>query len=184
MTTHTARLTPVSPPTLWRLDAGVLRQETGNAILALPLADLTSLTLIPAGPRRAHPSAVLMFGLKRVTIPSASFGARGVEPHPESFSALVRDLGRQGKAAAPNARFRLAGGADRRSPFVWGIALTGLGALAMLAMSFSPASMGIGLSLASHLVFVSLLLGAALPWIGPSGQPFDPAAIPPGVLPG
>jgi hypothetical protein len=183
MTTHSARLTPVSPQTVWRLDGGVLRQDSGKARAAYPLSDLTRLTLIPAGPRRAHPSAILVFGLKRLTIPSASFGSRGIEPHPESFSALIRALCRQGAAAAPKARFILAGTADRRSPFVWGIVLTGLGALAMLSMSFDPASVGIGLSLASRLVFVGLLLAAVLPWIGPGGRDFDPRAVPAGVLP-
>ena len=183
MTTHSARLTPVSPQTVWRLEGGVLRQDSGKSRAVYRLSDLTRLTLVPAGPRRAHPCAVLAFGLKRLTLPSASFGARGVEPHPESFSALVRALCRQGAAAAPKARFVLAGTADRRSPFVWGIVLTGLGALAMLAMSFTPASMGIGLSLASHLAFAGLLLGAVLPWIGPGGRDFDPGAIPAGVLP-
>lgn len=183
MTAHSARLTPVSPLTVWRLDGGVLRQDSGKSGAAYPLSDLSRLTLVPAGPRRAHPAAILTFGLKRLTIPSASFGSRGIEPHPESFSALIRDLCRHGPAAAPQARFTQAGTADRRGPFVWGIVLTGIGALAMLAMSFTPASMAIGLSLASHLAFAGLLLGAVLPWIGPGGRDFDPAAIPKGLLP-
>jgi hypothetical protein len=183
MTTHSARLTPLSPLTVWRLEAGVLRQATGKTSIAYALPDLSRLTLIPAGPRRPYPSVALVFGLKRVTIPSASFGSRGVEPHPESFSALVRDLARQGKTAAPKARFVLTGTADRRTPLLWAIALIGIGALAMAMMSFNPASAGIGLSLASRLAFVGLLLGAVLPWIGPGGRDFDPGAIPAGVLP-
>ena len=54
--------------------------------------------------------------------------------------------------------------------------------LVMALMSFNPAAAGIGLSLAARLAFVALVLGAVLPWIGPGGRDFDPAAIPGGAL--
>ena len=160
-----------------------MARET-KTTLALPLSGLTRVTLIPAGPRRAYPSASLAFGIRRVTVPGASFGPRGVEPRTESFSALVRGLAAQAGTAAPKARFVLAGAADRRTPLLWAIALVGAGALVMALMSFSPTAAGIGISLAARMAFVGLLLGAALPWMDPGGRAFDPAAIPAGALPG
>jgi hypothetical protein len=181
---HSARLSPLIGETTWAIADGVLIQSRGKTSLALPLSGLTRMTLIPAGPRRAYPSASLAFGMRRLTVPSASFGPRGVEPRSDSFSALVRDLALQAKAAAPKARFVLAGATDRRSPLVWAIALIGAGALVMGLMSFSPAAAGIGVSLAARMAFVALLLSAALPWMGLGGRHFDPAAIPPGALHG
>jgi hypothetical protein len=184
VSSHSARLSPLIGETTWAIVDGVLIQSRGKATLALPLSGLTRMTLIPAGPRRAYPSASLAFGMRRLTLPSASFGPRGVEPRSESFSVLIRDLARQAKAASPAARFVLAGAIDRRSPLVWAIALVGAGALVMALMSFSPAAAGIGVSLAARMAFVALLLGAALPWMGPGGRDFDPAAIPAGALRG
>jgi hypothetical protein len=181
---HSARLSPLIGETTWRIEEGALIQQRGKTKLVLPLSGLTRMTLIPAGPRRPYPSAALAFGLRRLTIPSAGFGARGVEPRMESFSVLVRDLALQARAAAPKARFVLAGATDRRSPLVWAIALIGAGALVMALMSFSPAAAGIGVSLAARMAFVGLLLGAALPWLGPGGRDFDPAAVPDAALRG
>lgn len=180
---HSARLSPLIGETSWAIADGALVQQRGKTILSLPLSGLTRLTVVPAGPRRPYPSATAAFGLRRVTIPSASFGPRGVEPRSDSFTSLVRDLARQGTAAAPKARFVLAGATDRRSPLLWAIALIGAGAVVMALMSFNPAATGIGVSLASRMAFIGLLLGAALPWLGPGGRDFDPAAIPTGVLP-
>jgi hypothetical protein len=180
---HSARLTPLVGETAWRLEDGVLIQQRGKTTAAYPLSALTRLTLNPAGARRPYASASLAFGLRRLTIPSASFGARGVEPRADSFASLLRALCLQAKAAAPKARFVLAGGVDRRSPLLWAICLIGAGALSMAMMSFNPASAGIGLSLAARMAFVGLLLGAVLPWLGPGGRDFDPAAPPSGVLP-
>lgn len=184
MSTHSARLSPLTGETTWAIVDGALIQRRGKTTLALPLSGLTRMTLIPAGPRRAYPSASLAFGIRRVTVPGASFGPRGVEPRSESFSALVRDLAAQAGTAAPKARFVLAGAADRRTPLLWAIALVGAGALVMALMSFSPTAAGIGTSLAARMAFVGLLLGAALPWMDPGGRAFDPAAIPAGALPG
>jgi hypothetical protein len=179
---HAARLSPLTSETTWAIADGMLIQSRGKGKLTLPLSGLTRMTLIPAGPRRAYPSASLAFGMRRVTVPGASFGPRGVEPRAESFSALVREMAKQAKTAAPKARFVLAGATDRRSPLLWAIALIGAGALVMALMSFSPAAAGIGVSLAARMAFIGLLLAAALPWIGPGGRDFDPAAIPSGVL--
>jgi len=181
---HSARLSPLTGETTWAIADGALIQSRGKATLALPLSDLTRMTLIPAGARRAYPSASLAFGLRRITVPCASFGRRGVEPRTTSFSAFVRDLAAQANAAAPQARFMLAGATDRRTPLLWAIALVGAGALVMALMSLSPAAAGIGVSLAARMAFVSLLLGAALPWMDPGGRDFDPVAIPDGVLHG
>ncbi len=183
MSRHSARLSPLIGETTWAIADGALIQSRGKSTLALPLSGLTRMTLIPAGPRRPYPSASLAFGMRRLTVPSASFGPRGVEPHTDSFSALVRDLALEAKAAAPKARFVLAGATDRRSPLVWAIALIGAGALVLALMSLSPAAAGIGVSLAARMAFVALLLGAALPWMGPGGRDFDPAAIPSEALP-
>ena len=184
MSAHSARLSPLTGETTWAIVDGVLIQSRGKTTLALPLPDLTRMTLIPAGRRRAYPSASLAFGMRRVTVPGASFGPRGVEPRIESFSALVRDLAAQAGSAAPKARFVLAGATDRRTPLLWTIALVGAGALVMALMSFSPAAAGIGVSLAARMAFVGLLLGAALPWLASGGREFDPAAIPAGALHG
>ncbi|MDB5451583.1 MAG: hypothetical protein JWO33_161, partial [Caulobacteraceae bacterium] len=88
MSSHSARLSPLIGETTWRIEDGVLIQQRGKTTLALPLSNLSRMTLIPAGPRRAYPSAGLAFGRRRVTVPSASFGPRGVEPRSDSFSAL------------------------------------------------------------------------------------------------
>jgi hypothetical protein len=182
VSSHSARRSPLIGETTWRIDKGVLIQSRGKTTLALPLSNLTRMTLIPTGPRRAYPSADLAFGMRRITVPSAGFGPRGVEPRGDSFAALVQDLALQARAAAPKARFVLAGATDRRSPLVWAIALIGAGALVMALMAFSPSAAGIGVSLAARMAFVALLLGAALPWMGPGGRDFDPAAIPAGAL--
>lgn len=184
MSPHSARLSPLIGETSWRIEHGALVQQRGKAILNLPLSGLTRLTLIPAGARRLYPSAVAVFGSRRLTIPSASFGPRGVEPRTASFAVLVRDLANQASANAPKARFMLAGATDRRGPLVWAIALIGAGALVMALMSFNPAAAAIGVSLAARMAFIGLLLGAALPWIGDGGRDFDPAAIPEHVLQG
>ncbi len=184
MSRHSARLSPLIGETTWAIENDVLIQKRGKTTLALPLSGLTRMTLIPAGPRRAYPSLSLAFGMRRISVPAASFGPRGVEPRTQTFSALVHDLAVQARAAAPKARFVLAGAADRRSPLVWAIALIGAGALVMALMAFSPSAAGIGVSLAARTAFVALLLVAALPWMSPGGRDFDPAAIPDGVLHG
>ena len=184
MSTHSARLSPLTGETTWAIVDGALIQRRGKTTLALPLSGLTRMTLIPAGPRRAYPSASVAFGMRRVTVPGASFGPRGVEPRTESFSALARDLAAQARTAAPKARFVLAGANDRRTPLLWAIALIGAGALVMGLMSFSPTAAGIGVSLAARMAFVGLLFGAALPWLGSGGRAFDPAAIPADALHG
>lgn len=182
MTSHAARLSPLLGETSWRIEDGVLIQQRGKTSLALALSGLTRMTLIPAGPRRPYPSAALAFGVRRLTVPSASFGPRGVEPRTDSYTAFVRALAVQARGQAPKARFLLAGATDRRGPLLWAIALIGAGALVMVLMSFNPAAAGIGLSLAARMAFVGLLLGAVLPWIGPGGREFDPAAIPNAAL--
>ncbi len=184
MTRHSARLSPLIGETTWAIEDGVLIQSRGKATLALSLSRLTRMTLIPAGPRRAYPSLSLTFGMRRVSIPSASFGPRGIEPRNDSFARLARDLALQARTAAPKARFVLAGASDRRSPLVWAIALIGAGALVMGLMAFSPAAVGLGVSLAARMAFIALLLGAALPWLSPGGRDFDPAAIPNDILHG
>ncbi len=182
MIEHVARLTPLAAETAWRIEGGALIQSRGKTKATFALADLTRLTLIPAGARRPYPSANLAFGLRRITIPSAGFAGRGVEPRSATFAALIRAIAQQASAASPKARFVMTDAVDHRSPLLWAIVLIGVGSGVMAMMSVNPAAAGIGLSLAARMAFVGLLLGAALPWMGTGGREFDPLSIPPGVL--
>ena len=180
---YAARLSPLAAETVWSLEDGALIEQRGKTRAVHPLSAFSRMTLIPAHARRPHPSAVLRFGRRRLPIPAAAFGPRGVVAQPAAFSAFVRVLAAQARAAAPDARFVLLDGEDRRSPLIWAIALLAAGALGMLLTSIGSVTGGLGLSLAARLVFVALLLAAALPWLRARDQGFDPLAIPRGVLP-
>ena len=162
---------------------GALTEQRGKTRTAYPLARLTRMTVLPAQPRRPHPSVALRFGVKRIVIPAAGFGPRGVQTQLAAFAAFVRTLAGQAFNASPAARFVLAQGADRRSPLVWAVVMLGTGAAGMLLASISSFTRSIGLSLASHLIFAALLLAAILPWLEAADHRFDPLAIPTAILP-
>lgn len=182
-TTYRARLTPLSGETCWTLDDGALTEQRGKRTARYPLAGLTGITLNPAQARRPHASLALRFGWRRVSIPSAGFGPRGVEAHPATFSAFARALAAQAQDQAPGARFAVARGTDLRSPLVWAIVLLAAGAAAMLLTSLGSVAGGLGLSLAARLAFVALLLGCVLPWLEAADPRLDPLAIPDSLLP-
>ena len=180
---YAARLSPLSGETTWTLQDGALIERRGKASRSYPLTSLTRMTLLPAQARRPHPSAALRFGLKRLVIPAAGFGLRGIETQLTAFSGFVRILAAQAGAAAPAARFVLAGGVDRSSPLIWAIILLGAGATGMLLASMNSVTSSIGLSLASHMIFAGLLLAAVLPWLKLTDHSFDPLRISETVLP-
>ncbi len=184
MTDYAARLSPLGGETRWTLEGAALTTEARGKTSALhPLGGLTCFILVPALPRRPHPSLILHFGQRRLAIPAASFGPRGIEPRLAEFSAFARALAAEGRAAAPAARFVMAGGADHRSPLIWAIALLGAGAGGMVLTAFGSVTGGLGLSLAAWLAFAALVLAAILPWLSAPELGFDPLAIPSSILP-
>lgn len=180
--TYATRPSPLSGETHWTLHDGRLIQQRGKSRVVHPLSGLSRMTLLPAKVRRPHPCVTLRFGRNRVMIAAAGFDRRRVETHLPTYGAFVRALAAEA-AAISKARFVLAGAVDRRSPLTWAIALLGAGAFGMLLTAMSNAARSICLSLASHLIFVALLLGSVLPWLEPTDQAFDPLAIADSRLP-
>jgi hypothetical protein len=99
-----------------------------------------------------------------------------------SFAPLVRALAERAALAAPNARFATAG-FEPGEAFTWTIGLIGLGAAALLLFSISAGAASLGLALSARMVFVLILMLAALPWLRGGSATLDPRAIPHSLLP-
>lgn len=119
-----------------------------------------------------------------VLVPSQSWRGPGLfEDRSAAFAAFVRALAGQAAEAAPQARF-LAGQAQVRSGLVWTMLLLGAASALMLAFSFSADFGGFAVALAARMVFLMILIVAALPWIDRRAGTFDPRDIPPALLGG
>lgn len=178
---HGARLSPLQPETVWTLEAGTLVETRGRAERRFPLTSLTRYRLAAErqGPRR---TLLLTFGRRRIVLVSQSYQGPGrFEDRLASFSTLARAIAAVGADLSPRARFGLAR-LEARAALVGMVALTAFGAAATLAFSLSAGMAAVGIDMAARMVFVLLLLTAALPWIG-AGRPFDPQDPPADLLP-
>lgn len=179
---HSARIAPFQPETVWTLDAGTLTQTRGGLERRYPLTALTRYRLAAAkdgGPRRV---LTLSFGRTKVVLTSQSYAGPGrYEDRLAGFSTLARAVAAVGADLAPRARFGVAR-LQARSALTWVMGLLALGAAAMLAFSLSAGMAGVGLDMAARMSFVLLLMVAALPWLG-RGADFDPHDPPSDLLP-
>jgi hypothetical protein len=178
---HGARLSPLQPETVWTLEAGTLVETRGKAQRQFPLTGLTRyrLAVAPDGRRR---SLLLTFGRRRIVIVSQSYQGPGrFEDRLSSFSTLARAVAAVGADLSPKARFGVAR-IEARAALTGMIALTTFGAAATLMFSLSVGMAAVGVDMTARMVFVLLLLLAALPWIG-AGQAFDPHDPPTDLLP-
>ncbi len=178
---HGARLSPLQPETVWTLEAGVLVETRGKAERRFPLTGLTRYRLA-VGQGGGRRSLLLTFGRRRIVIVSQSYQGPGrFEDRLASFSTLARAIAAVGADLSPKARFGVAR-LEARAALTGMIALTAFGAAATLAFSLSAGMAAVGVDMTARMVFVLLLLTAALPWIG-AGQAFDPHDPPTELLP-
>lgn len=157
-------------------------EVAGSKTRRLPLADLRMLRIagLPGGPRRA---VTLRFAGGRCVIPSHSWRGPGrFDDRMETFSPLVRALAERAADLAPRARFVTAG-LELGEAFLWTMGLLGIGAVVVLAVSIGAGAVSLGLDLSARLVFVLILMVAALPWLKRGGGALDPRAIPGSLLP-
>ncbi|OYW92923.1 MAG: hypothetical protein B7Z13_08660 [Caulobacterales bacterium 32-67-6] len=156
---HSARISPLLPPTEWTLADGELTERRGARMRRFPLQDLRRLS-VTDGLARAD------FAGGRVRIPARSFGRAGrLEDHSESFTRLAEALAADSAVFTPQLRL----GQPRRQAaemVVWTIALCGAGALAVMAAAAMIGAWALGLALAARLLFVLILAAATLPWLG------------------
>lgn len=178
---HSARLSPFQPETVWTLEAGTLVETRGRTERRFPLSSLTRyrLTVGRDGRRR---TLLVTFGRRRLVIVSQSYVGPGrFEDRLAGFSTLARAVAAVGADLSPRARFGVAR-LEARAALTWMIGLTAFGAAAALLFSLTSGMVAVGVDLASRMVFVLLLLLAALPWIG-AGAAFDPQDPPSDLLP-
>ncbi len=179
---HRARIAPFQPETVWTLDAGTLVETRGGRERRFPLTHLTRYRLAadPNGGRQR--SLLVTFGRRRLVITSQSYVGPGrFEDRLASFSTLARALAAVGADLAPRARFGLARLAPRTA-LTWVMGLLTFGAAATLVFSLTAGMVAVGVDLTARMVFVLLLLFAALPWLG-RGADFDPHDPPSDLLP-
>lgn len=146
------------------------------------LAELRVLRLsgLPNSPRRA---VVLQFARGRSVIPSHSWRGPGrFDDRMQTFSPLVRALAARAADLTPRARFATAG-LELGEAFLWTMGLLGIGAAVLLVASITAGAATLGVALAARLVFVLILMLAAMPWLKGGGATFEPRAIPRDLLP-
>ena len=179
---HSARLAPFQPPTVWALTDGTLVETRGQRVRGFPLSALTRFRLA-AAPRGGHRRVLqLSFGRAKVIIIAQSYVGPGhTEDRLAGFSAFVRTLARQAADAAPRARFTLAR-IEARPALTGVIGLLALGTAAVLASSLGAGMAAVGIDMAARMGFVLILLLAALPWLS-RGDGFDPRDPPRDLLP-
>lgn len=180
--THSARLAPFQPQTVWTLQDGTLVETRGLQVRGFPLSALTRFRLAapPHGGRRRV--LQLRFGRADMVIIAQSYVGPGrVEDRLESFSAFVRTLAHQAADATPAARFDLAR-VEARPALTWVAGFLGVGVVALLASSLNAGMAGVGIDMAARMGFVLILLLAALPWLS-RGDGFDPRDPPRDLLP-
>lgn len=100
----------------------------------------------------------------------------------EAFSPFVRAIAAAAADQAPRARYATAG-VEVGEAFLWTMGLLGIGAAVLLAASISAGAAALGVALAARLVFVLILMLAALPWVKGRTSTLDPRAIPRSLLP-
>lgn len=180
--THSARLAPFQPETVWALKDGTLLETRGTRVRGFPLSALTQYRLAasPHGGRRRV--LQLRFGRARVVIIAQSYVAPGrTEDRLEGFSAFARALSRQAADAAPAARFTLAR-IEARPALTWVAGFLAIGVAALLASSLGAGMAAVGIDMAARMAFVLILLLGVLPWLS-RGDAFDPRDPPRDLLP-
>ncbi len=179
---HSARLAPFQPETAWSLEGGTLVERRGGRERRFELSHLRRFRLaMPRGGGRQR-ALMLSFGRQRVAIASQSWRGPGLyDDRLESFALLARAIAAVGADLSPHARFETAGFKLRdATTLVVGLLAAGALTLLMLAISSSMRDMAIGL--AARMVFLLLLIFAALPWL-PRGEALDPHDLPRRWLP-
>jgi len=180
---HSARLAPFQPETVWTLDGAELVERRGPREVRFALSGLTLFRL--ARPREGGRRRILQltFGRRRVVLTAQSYVGPGrFEDRLASFSILARAIAAVAVDLAPRARFAAAGGADPREGLSWIIGLLGLGMAVMLMFAFSPGLAGMSVAIVARMGFVLILILAVLPWLG-RGDALDPLALPDDLLP-
>lgn len=184
---HSARLTPFQPETVWTLDAGTLTETRGKIVRRFPLSSLTRYRLASAPPDRQGRDTrrrvlTLSFGRAKVVMTAQSYAGPGrFEDRLASFSTLARALAAVGADLSPRARFGVAR-LRARAALTWVMGLLGLGIAAMLLFSLTAGMAGVGIDMAARMGFVLILILAVLPWLG-GGSDFDPHDPPADLLP-
>lgn len=162
MLSHSARLSPLQPPTEWRLQDGVLIETRGRRVRRLPLSALRRLEMT-AHPRRA--ARLLFAPFSAVVIPADSFvSPLRHESGAATFEPLVAALMTEGAMASPRARLASA------APGPAAAVLTVAAILAFVALGFGGLSLAlgaaaIGLDFGARMLFAAILLLAVRPWL-------------------
>jgi hypothetical protein len=180
---YSARLAPFQPETAWTLEGAELVERRGPRQRRFSLSALTAFRL--AKPREGGRRRVLIlaFGRRKTVLTAQSYVGPGrFEDRLARFSLFARAVAGAGADLAPRARFELAGVMAAREGLTWIMGLLAFGALAMLLLAFTPGMTGLAVEIAARMVFVLLLLAAALPWLG-RGEGLDPHALPEELLP-
>lgn len=184
---HSARIAPFQPETVWTLDAGTLTETRGKITRRFPLSSLSRYRLATAprtergdgGHRRV---LTLTFGRAKLVMTSQSYAGPGrYEDRLAGFSTLARAVAAVGADLSPRASFGVAR-LQARTALTWIMGLLAFGAAAMLLFSLTAGMTGVGLDMAARMSFVLLLMLAALPWLS-RGADFDPHDPPSDLLP-
>lgn len=184
---HSARIAPFQPETVWTLDAGTLTQTRGKIVRSFPLSSLTRYRLASAPPDRQGRDTrrrvlTLTFGRAKVVLTAQSYAGPGrFEDRLASFSTLARAIAAVGADLSPRARFGVAR-LQARTALVWVMSLLAFGAAAMLMFSLTAGMAAVGIDMAARMSFGVILMLAALPWLS-RGADFDPHDPPKDLLP-
>jgi hypothetical protein len=164
---YAARNAPLRPETVWTLENAALVERVGGRAKTLPIDCLRSLQVIGeagTGRRAAH----LIFAGGRAVIPAQSLsGSRLFEDRSAAFDSFIAAVETEW-GGRPDGRLRES---ERKTAgvgngLVWGIGLMAAGAIFMIVVALVSGMSSLGLALAARLLFVAILLGAALPWLG------------------
>ena len=185
---HSVRLAPFQPETVWTLEGAELIERRGPREQRFALSTLTVFRL--ARPREGGRRRVLtlVFGRRKTVLAAHSYAGPGrFEDRLASFSLLARAVAGVAADLAPpganrGARFEMASVLAPREGLTWVMGLLAVGTVSMLLMAFSPGMTGLALEIAARMAFVLILLAAVLPWLG-RGEGLDPHALPDDLLP-
>ncbi len=177
---HGAKLGPLQPLTVWRLEDGVLVEERGRRVRRVDLATVRRLHLTPGG-RRLSAGATLGLPRGQLGVYSGQAVRFGGRPPPASYAPFIAELARRVAAANPAARFTVPAVATQGT-VIGAVALLGGGALAIAVFAVAAGQIDIGLALASRMAFVAILALSVMPWLDREAGRFNPLAIPKGLL--
>lgn len=138
-----------------------------------------------AGPTPTDYVLALVFDGGRVSLVSRSYaGLSAARDQTPEFAAFCRRLLDLAADAAPQARY-LRGPSRFAGTLNWALALLGSGAVATaLFAAMSGPFFALGLDLGARMLFATLLLACAWPWVADeSRRGFNPAALSSDVLP-